>query len=111
VVVVLSSSVLTLLGGHTSLNKVIVITKDQEELYRLKIDDQYEKEIIVDDEGELNHIIIRDGQVWVEEANCPTLECVHQGPLDKKGIIVCLPYHLTIEVIDDEEHEIDMISE
>ena len=39
-----------------------------------------------------NHLIIEDGQVWIDDASCPDKLCIHQGKISKNSdLIVCLP--------------------
>lgn len=46
-----------------------------------------------------NRVCIRDGAVWIEEADCPGEDCVHQGRISRAGqSIVCLPNHLVVAV-------------
>lgn len=50
-----------------------------------------------------NHLIIKDGEVWIEEASCPDKICVYQGKISRDGeMIVCLP-NLMIARIAGEE--------
>ena len=50
-----------------------------------------------------NTISVKDGYVFVEEADCPRQTCVNQGKKNKKGsMIVCLPHKLLIQVMDKE---------
>ena len=49
--------------------------------------------------GGTNHLIIKDGEVWVSEATCPDKICVHQGKIHLDGeIIVCLPNKMTAQI-------------
>ena len=49
--------------------------------------------------GGTNHLIIKDGEVWVSEATCPDKICVHQGKIHMDGeIIVCLPNKMTAQI-------------
>jgi hypothetical protein len=53
-----------------------------------------------------NLVAVRDGRVFVEEADCPGLDCVHHAPIDASGqTIVCLPHRLVIEVQEDKPLE------
>lgn len=46
-----------------------------------------------------NTIIIRDGEVYVSEANCKNQICVNSGKISKKGeSIVCLPNKVIVEI-------------
>lgn len=62
-------------------------------------------EITVDGFGQgNNHLIIQDGQVWIDEATCPDKVCVHQGKIPKNSnIIVCLPNKMFAKIIGIEE--------
>ena len=45
------------------------------------------------------------------ESNSPNQLIVHQKTISKPGqILVCLPHHLTIEILGDRAEEIDIIS-
>lgn len=49
-----------------------------------------------------NIIEVASGKVRVSEADCPNLDCVHQGWIEKTGQqIVCLPHKLTVDIADD----------
>lgn len=45
-------------------------------------------------------IILTDTEVWVEESDCPTQDCVHTGHISRSGqSIVCLPARVTVRLI------------
>lgn len=47
-----------------------------------------------------NTVEVADGRVFVRDADCDTLDCVHQGAIDSPGPqIICLPHRLWIEVV------------
>ena len=47
-----------------------------------------------------NVVVVQDGAVFVREADCDNLDCVHQGKLTAPGKqIICLPHKLWIEVL------------
>lgn len=51
-----------------------------------------------------NHLIIRGGEVWIDDASCPDKVCIHQGRISRNSdMIVCLP-NLMIAQIRSEEH-------
>ncbi len=51
-----------------------------------------------------NRLIIRDGKAYVESASCPDGICVGHRPISRSGeSIVCLPNHVVITVIADQE--------
>ncbi len=48
-----------------------------------------------------NTIVVEGGTVRVSEANCPNLDCVHQGEISNAGQqIVCLPHKLVVSITD-----------
>ena len=60
--------------------------------------------------GGENLLIIRGGEAWIEEADCPDRLCVKQGKISRKGqMILCLPHRIIVKVISGEE-ETDGIS-
>ena len=45
-------------------------------------------------------IILTDKEVWVEESDCPTQDCVHTGHISRSGqSIVCLPARVTVHLV------------
>lgn len=59
-----------------------------------------------------NVVEIKDGQVFVKEANCRDELCVHQGKISKNGeAIICLPHKVVITIISDSENEVDAVAE
>lgn len=50
--------------------------------------------------GGANHLIIRDGMAWVDEADCPDKVCIHQGKIAlNRQMIVCLPNRMVATVV------------
>ena len=48
-------------------------------------------------------VVIRDGKVWVEDADCPDKVCEHTGRIGYGGqTIVCLPNEIVIRIVDSE---------
>ena len=46
-----------------------------------------------------NEITVKDGQIYVSQADCPGEDCVHSGRIDTLGrVLVCLPNGLEIRV-------------
>ena len=79
-----------------------VVTRNGREIARYALSEDRE-ETFTDGEGGFNRIVIRDGAVWVEEANCKNRICVRHAAIRRDGeIIVCRPHRLTVEVTDGE---------
>ena len=80
-----------------------VVTVDGEEVLRAPLSEP-RTYIRQDQSGEvLNTVVIRDGRVCVESANCPDKICVHTGWIEYDGqLIVCLPHKLIVTVVGGE---------
>lgn len=82
---------------------VVTIRKDGELFGTYSLDT--EQTIEVDDS---NRVVISDGSVRVEWADCPDQICVRHRPIDKNGeSIICLPNRIVISVENSEESGID----
>ena len=61
--------------------------------------------------GGTNILVIRDGQAWLSEADCPDLLCVKQGKIHYTGqVITCLPNRLTVTVEGGEPNGVDLVA-
>lgn len=71
-------------------------------------DDTYRITIKAPDGG-YNIIEVRQGSIGVAEASCPDGLCMNMGFIDNSLMpVTCLPNHLVIKVIDEEEtNELD----
>ncbi|MCR5387886.1 MAG: NusG domain II-containing protein [Lachnospiraceae bacterium] len=75
--------------------------------YSLNSDETIE----INDEFGNNTVIIKDGEAYMVDADCPDGLCMKQGKISKAGQnIVCLPHRLVLEVKGDEKGEFDAIS-
>lgn len=84
------------LGAATSAAKAVVHASDGS-VYELSLDGEAEQ-VVVTDKG-VNVVAVRDGAVYVREADCPNQDCVHQGTISQVGQqIVCLPHEMWIEI-------------
>ena len=71
------------------------------------------QEIEIENAYGYNRIVICDGAVYMEHADCPDQYCVGQGRIHKQGQqLVCLPHKLVVEVqvSAETEQEIDVIA-
>ena len=56
----------------------------------------------------LNVIKIKDGKVYMEEADCPDKLCVKQGKISKNGqAVICLPHKVVVRVISEDDSGVD----
>lgn len=60
----------------------------------------------------INKIVIKDGEVYISDADCPDLICVHSKHVHKNGEgIVCLPNRFSVEIVGHEKGEVDAVSQ
>ena len=65
---------------------------------------------VIEDGEYYNKLVIQDGAVYVEDANCRDLVCVHHGTISKVNeTITCLPHKLIIYVAGDNVSEVDAV--
>ena len=56
-----------------------------------------DREISIEDK---NTVVIKDGQVFMAEADCPDKLCVNSKPISSRGqSIVCLPNRIVLKII------------
>lgn len=56
-----------------------------------------------------NTVVIKDGIVHMEDADCPDELCIKQGSIDSNGEkIVCLPNKTIVEIISEKESDYDV---
>lgn len=56
-------------------------------------------ELLISGKGGTNHLVIRDGKVWIDSADCKNQICVKTGKLDGTGpidMISCLPHEMVV---------------
>ena len=98
------------LGAEVS---TVVVTLDGKEVLRrpLAMEDTYE---IAQEDGSLNVIAVKDGAVFMQEANCRDGLCIRQGKM-KNGAktIVCLPHKVVVkmdgEMPENDNSDLDII--
>ena len=62
-----------------------------------------DREISIEDK---NTVIIKDGQVFMAEADCPDKLCVNSKPISSRGqSIVCLPNRIVLKIIGEETRD------
>ena len=61
-----------------------------------------DREIVIENGEKHNKLVIQNGEVFMEKANCPDGYCVKQGRISRAGeSIVCLPNRIVAEVSAD----------
>lgn len=66
----------------------------------------------VDNESGYNRIVIKDGFVRMEEADCPDQYCVKHAEIHyNHETIICLPHELVVEISGGEDSEVDVVTQ
>ncbi len=53
-------------------------------------------------DGGFNRLIVRNGEVWCQDASCPDKICIQQGKQKNAGSsIVCLPNRMIVTIIGE----------
>ncbi len=51
-----------------------------------------------------NVVVVEDGTVRVDQADCPNQDCVDQGEISEVGRqIICLPHELWVEIVNSDK--------
>lgn len=88
----------------------VVISIDGSEYGRYPIDQ--DQTITVDNAYGHNLIMIEDGSVHMQEADCPDLICVHHAPISHNHeTIICLPHKLVVAVEGGSEASVDVTAQ
>ena len=83
-------------GGASGVEAVVTVDGKEWGRYPIETD----IELSVKTEFGSNYIVIKNGSVSVEKADCPDGYCVSHIEVSKKGeTIVCLPHKLVIEIV------------
>ena len=110
-VILAAAAVIALSGAsRAGSGSIAVVTKDGETLYRYDITGLSEP-VTVTVEGKCTNIItFADGWAAFTESNCPHMDCVHTGKLEKSGErAVCLENRVILTI--EGEAEVDGVTE
>lgn len=88
----------------------VVISVDGKQYATCSLKD--EQRIEVESEYGKNMVVIENGSVYVEDADCPDKYCVKQGKLPNgRASIICLPHKMVIEIKGEKkDKKVDAIS-
>lgn len=88
----------------------VVIQQDGTKIMQLSLEDS--GTYVIEDGNYYNKIVISDGAVFVEDANCRDLICVRHGSISKVNeTITCLPHKLIVYVVGENISEVDAVVE
>ena len=79
----------------------VVVTVDGEEYARLSLDEDAEL-LIVDEDGETNLLVIKNGKARITEASCKNQICVRMGAASALKTIVCSPNRVIVSIEEGE---------
>lgn len=78
-------------------SRLVDIVSDGEVLYTIDLSVAKNQELTIFYQGSSNTVKIENGEIRVQEAQCPDKTCVKMGKLHSESLpIVCLPNRLTI---------------
>ena len=92
----------------------VIITVDGEHYGTYPLDE--DREIEVQSDSGYNIVVVQNGQVSIEDADCPDRYCVRQGKISGRNeSLICLPHKLVVELetVKEEDEgglEIDAIA-
>ena len=97
VIVFLVSLALSIWLLKASDQQLVEVVSDGEVIYIIDLSEAKDTDFTVMYNGSSNTIQIRDGEIWVKEAQCPDQTCVKMGKLHSDSLpIICLPNRLII---------------
>lgn len=110
VIVLLAGSLIWLFAGgmlaspSAESNLHALVHDSEGNVYALPLDQDATFEVATD--AGRNVVRVEGGAVFVSEADCDNLDCVHQGAINAPGKqIICLPHKLWIEVTSESDDE------
>ena len=109
VVVVLIGGAFFLLRGE---GNAVTVTVDKQLIGSYSLAEDRTVEIRTGEGGkELNILVIRDGEAFVESATCPDGICAFHKPISRNGeSIVCLPHRVVVTVVTEDGEGPDVIA-
>ena len=99
-----------MVGGKSGTE--IVITRDGETYGTYSLSEDQTIEITGEDGNVTNVLVIRDGEAYMKEADCPDKLCVHQKAISAENEnIVCLPNRIVVTVTGSKEDGFDAMAQ
>lgn len=91
--------------------KHMVVKVDGQIVYEENLPIEGEKEVPIESDYGVNILKINGDHVRVIESTCPNKICIDDGEIHEHGqILACLPNHMVIEIIGENEDDVDIIS-
>ena len=99
IVAISSAALMTSLPAAGAAYKVVVHDSDGvDHILDLSVDD----ELVVQTSKGRNVVVVEDGTVRIESADCPNGDCTRQQAISAPGRqLICLPHELWVEIVAD----------
>lgn len=69
-------------------------------------------EILIENEGHENLLVIKDGEAYMQKASCKNQVCVNQGKISRAGQgIACLPNKVLVTIEGGKDPEVDAVAQ
>ena len=76
----------------------VIVEQNGRETARYALNE--DRAVKIEGQGGYNLLVIRGGEAWLSEADCPNLLCVKTGKIRYAGqSIVCLPHRLAVRIV------------
>lgn len=86
--------------GQTNGGLTAVFSVDGHETERVELAKNQDRERTMQANGYTLHLVLSETEVWMEQADCPTQDCVHTGHISRAGqSIVCLPARVSVQLV------------
>lgn len=94
----LGSMFMQLIRPHAAGELVARVTSHDEVVTVLPLS-QEARQVVECEEG-VNTVVVQDGGVHIEDADCKGGDCMKQGTIHDQGrLLVCLPHKLIVEIV------------
>lgn len=112
VILLFATAGLLLFNGLKTDGEYVSVKIDGTEKYRYSLTENVDTVIYTGDNNEYeNRLVIKDGEAFISQANCPDKICAEHRAVSKVNeSIVCLPHKLVVEIVSSESaNEPDVI--
>ncbi len=100
VILVIAVAGLLIMNFTKTQGDFVVVKIDRVEKYRYSLSEDITVDIVTGEGDEnINTLVIKDGEAFMTEADCPDGICVAHKPIKNTGeSIVCLPHKIVVEI-------------
>lgn len=113
VILLIAVAGLLLMNSNKTQGDFAVVKIDGVEKHRYPLSENLTVDIVTGKEDEnINILVIKDGEAFMTEADCPDGICVAHRPIKNTGeSIVCLPHKIVVEIQSkDSVDELDAVA-